>query len=114
LARGAQILHLIWNDCIVYFESPEGQISLLTGPVAGCITGVGAGVIQFKAEDSLHVSEPDRFPPGILAFVREVRRKGLSAVLTEIKAEDSLKMKKPAPVSSTTYPAAGVTADSHV
>ena len=88
-----QVLHFVWDDVIVYFSSPEGQISLATGPIAGLVTGVGAGIIQFRAEDRLHLRAPDRFPPGLLATAREAVRRvrsgeGLASLLADIKAEN--------------------------
>ena len=58
-----------------------------------------AGLIQFRAEDRLHMSAPDRFPPGLLAFVREIIRRlrkgeSLDDLFSDIKAEDALKEKQ--------------------
>ena len=92
-APAHQVLHSVWDDVIVYFSSPQGQISLATGPIAGIVTGVGAGIIQFRAEDRLHLKAPDRFPPGLLATAREAVRRvrsgeGLASLLADIRSEN--------------------------
>eukprot|EP00908_Phaeocystis_cordata_P025183 Transcript_7633.p2 GENE.Transcript_7633~~Transcript_7633.p2 ORF type:complete len:413 (+),score=148.40 Transcript_7633:152-1390(+) len=65
-----QVLHVVWADVVVYFEQPEGLISLATGPVAGCLTGGPAAVIQVYWDNVLHAREPGRFPPGLVQAVR--------------------------------------------
>lgn len=53
----------------MYFEQPQGLISVATGPIAGALTGGPAAIIQIYYEDKLHLKQPDRFPPGPLQFL---------------------------------------------
>jgi len=61
-----QVLHFVWHDVVMYFEQPEGLISVATGPIAGFLTGAPAAIIQIYHEDKLHTEQPERFPPGPL------------------------------------------------
>jgi len=92
VCSSSQVLHFVWMGPIVYFESPQGQISLMTGPVAGIITGVGAGLTQFIAEDRLHANQPHRFPPSLISFIRKAIHlictgQSLSGLFKEAPAE---------------------------
>ena len=68
-----QVTHIVWDDVVMYFEQPEGLISVLTGPVGGCLTGAPAAIIQLYQENELHAAQPARFPPGVIQAIRQLR-----------------------------------------
>ena len=61
-----QILHFVWADVVIAFEQPQAMVSLVTGPLMGCICGGPAAIIQNYWDNKLHAREPSRFPPSIV------------------------------------------------
>jgi len=65
-----QVTHFVWHDVVQYFEQPQGLISVATGPIAGCLTGAPAAIIQIYWDNKLHSQHPHRFPPGLVQAIR--------------------------------------------
>ena len=68
-----QGLHGVWSF-VEHFRQPQSTILLLTGPVAGTITGGIAGAVQIYYTTRLHESDPEKFPPTIVNTLYDVRR----------------------------------------
>ena len=79
--------------------------------------------MQFRAEDKLHLQDPERFPPSLITFIRNAfgrvkNGESLMDIIAECKAEHSthieqVKAARKAGGSSTSmsYPKAGGVAD---
>lgn len=92
-----QAFHALWNEphgsLLTYMNQPEAILSMLSGPVAGIITGLIAAVIQIRAESQLHHDHPQRFPPTPFESYTEIRAKmkegkSLRSILRTFKEPD--------------------------